>query len=183
MFDTILHRLHLTHNNRLEVFNSVTHNVSDNPNLIYAILSSHNIFEDLGTFTLTRGLREIKRAQVLKEEQAQKADGTVKSRGSEESRESSDPGAEKSRLLSEEDQPNTEGETSVEGGSPEEAEEGRASNSTTRASEKARGKMRERRSSSIDVVGVPATSVGRNGFVPTQEWVRDLFSDVILSTK
>lgn len=171
MLNTIFHRHHLTQSNRLEVFNSVIHNISDNPNLIYAILSSHKIFEDLGTFTLTRGLREIKRAQVLKEEQAQKADGTAKSGETRESRDSSDPGAEKSRLLSEEDQPSTGGETSIEGASPEDAEEGRASISIPGASEKARGKMRERRSSSIDVVGVPAASVGRNGFVPTQEWV------------
>jgi hypothetical protein len=42
-------------------------------------------------------------------------------------------------------------------------------------SEKARGKMKERRSLSLETNRSPdrvaATGVGRNGFVPTQEWV------------
>ncbi len=40
-------------------------------------------------------------------------------------------------------------------------------------SEKARGKMKERRSVSLDNIDpAAAAAVGRNGFVPTQEWVR-----------
>jgi hypothetical protein len=31
--------------------------------------------------------------------------------------------------------------------------------------------MKERRSLSVEDIGVAAASVGRNGFVPTQEWV------------
>ena len=39
-------------------------------------------------------------------------------------------------------------------------------------SEKARGKMKEPRSASMDSLDrVAATGIGRNGFVPTQEWV------------
>lgn len=42
-------------------------------------------------------------------------------------------------------------------------------------SEKARGKMRARRSDSVDTTGslerIAAAGVGKNGFVPTQEWV------------
>lgn len=155
----------------MEAFNSVIlHNLSDNPNLVYAILSSHKTFEDLGTFTLARGLREIKRVQMLKEEQNRKVDGNPKNRGSGESRASNDPGAEKSRLLSEESEPVT-GEGPVEGENVENAEEGGASGLESRMSEKVRGKMRERRSLSVESAGVPAASVGRNGFVPTQEWV------------
>jgi hypothetical protein len=45
----------------------------------------------------------------------------------------------------------------------------------TAVSEKARGKMPERRSGSVDTDNSldrgTATAVGRNGFVPTQEWV------------
>lgn len=43
------------------------------------------------------------------------------------------------------------------------------------ASEKARGKMKERRSLSLETNSnldrIAAAGVGRNGFVPTQEWV------------
>lgn len=152
--------------------------------MIYAILSSRKSFEDLGTFTLARGLREIKRVQSLKEEQTHKTDGDSKSRGSGESRHSGDPGAEKSRLLSEEGNPVVDEETLTEGGNTENAEETRASNMTAGRSEKARGKMRERRSLSEDNTGVPAASVGRNGFVPTQEWVcRSYVFPVIFSSK
>lgn len=42
-------------------------------------------------------------------------------------------------------------------------------------SEKVRGKMKARRSMSVETTGslerIAATGVGKNGFVPTQEWV------------
>lgn len=48
------------------------------------------------------------------------------------------------------------------------------------ASEKARGKMKERRSLSLETNGsldrIAAAGVGRNGFVPTQEWVSCVFN-------
>ena len=48
-------------------------------------------------------------------------------------------------------------------------------NATSAPSEKARGKMRAGRSMSDDMTGslerLAASGVGRNGFVPTQEWV------------
>lgn len=54
-------------------------------------------------------------------------------------------------------------------------EQVRLSGFPTAVSEKARGKMRERRSESLDTDNsldrVTAASVGRSGFVPTQEWV------------
>jgi hypothetical protein len=48
-----------------------------------------------------------------------------------------------------------------------------SSSTTTPASEKARGKMKARRSLSSDTIGdrMAAAGVGRNGFLPTQEWV------------
>lgn len=149
---------------RLEIFNSVIlHSFSENPNLIYAILSSHKSFEDLGTFTLLRGLCEIKHARLVKEEQARKSEGSL------EPRDSGD--VEKARLLSEgivneEDESAGQVEASVGGGNTNVAE-----GSTSPKSEKARGKMKERHSFSAEDVGVAAASVGRNGFVPTEEWV------------
>ncbi|KAJ6623397.1 high-temperature-induced dauer-formation protein-domain-containing protein [Mycena sp. CBHHK59/15] len=175
----------------LEIFNSVIlHNLSANPNLIYGILSAHKIFEDLGTFTLSRGLREIKRVQLAKEEQARKAD--IKGKGPRDPGEDEQPHEEKANLL------RSESETALGSDLPEDQDSslhqshgdpeismvlptsptsetvpisGAVSSS---ASEKARGKMRARRSHSLDTSSldrVAAAGVGRNGFVPTQEWV------------
>ncbi|RDB24171.1 Protein HID1 [Hypsizygus marmoreus] len=185
----------------LEIFNSVVlHHLSDNPNLIYGILTAHKAFEDLGTFTLARGLREIKRVQVAKEEQQRKAEGNPsKGKGPRTSGEDDDPGAEKARLLESEGGTPLRTAESAENllGGPPHAEgderKDRENDVVTRAfmsptsespvggsfsmgaSEKARGKMKERRSLSLDTNGsldrIAAAGVGRNGFVPTQEWV------------
>lgn len=46
----------------LETFNSVLyHQLSENPNLVYAILQKHQDFQTLATFTLMSGLRDIQR--------------------------------------------------------------------------------------------------------------------------
>ncbi|KIR77362.1 hypothetical protein I305_01333 [Cryptococcus gattii E566] len=51
----------------LETFNSVLyHQLNANPNLVYAILRSHNDFQTLATFTLMSGLRDIKRRKFLR---------------------------------------------------------------------------------------------------------------------
>ncbi|KAG6909456.1 hypothetical protein DXG01_000441 [Tephrocybe rancida] len=181
----------------LEAFNSVIlHHLTDNANLIYGILSSHKVFEDLGTFTLARGLREIKRVQQAKEEQARKAEGNLKGKAPSGPDENADPGAEKARLLENEGGAGFPAIQSAENlpGTPRLSEEqGDGSEVVTQSfmspgsetptrgsfaaalSEKARGKMRERRPPSLDVDvtidRVAAAGIGRNGFVPTQEWV------------
>ncbi|KAF8631409.1 hypothetical protein AX17_005087 [Amanita inopinata Kibby_2008] len=178
----------------LEVFNSVIHHhPSENPNLLYGIISSHRIFEDLGTFTLARGLREIRRVQLTKEEQARRLENHSKDRSS---IDSLDAGREKARLLeneaiasattapiqsgtssprhpeAHEDHPEQEGSRA----SPVATSNSPADVTIEEAiSEKARGKMKERRSTSVDMSSTPerlvAAGIGRNGFVPTQEWV------------
>ena len=177
----------------MEVFSSIIiYHPSENPNVTYAILQSRNFFEDLGTFTLAGGLREVKRAQMAKEERAQQL-ANPKGKTPVHDIEMGDPGAEKARLLESEgahlrksqDQEydsggitgnSLEGEDTVilnrsltsptsESGFP---------GSDSPISEKARGKMRERRSLSVDNVNVLERAplhIGRNGFVPTQEWV------------
>jgi hypothetical protein len=51
----------------LETFNSVLyHQLNQNPNLVYAVLRSHQDFQSLATFTLISGLREIKRRKALR---------------------------------------------------------------------------------------------------------------------
>jgi len=169
----------------LELFNDVIlRNLSANPNVVYAMLSAHKTFEDLGTFTLSRGLREIRRVQLAKEEQARKAD--AKGKGPRVAEDDPEPHDEKEKLL------RNERESAAGVGESNEPQEdsprpsqGQASeisvdppmsptSETPPASEKARGKMKARRSQSLDNGGldrVAAAGVGRNGFVPTQEWV------------
>ncbi|OJA17561.1 hypothetical protein AZE42_09097 [Rhizopogon vesiculosus] len=183
----------------LEVFNSVIfHHLSDNPNLLYAIITAHKTFEELGTFTLSHGLREIQRVQQIKDEQARQAerdrkDGPPSERASAESAHQ-----EKARLLRNESDPafvvardieslSLSGEEHEDGlGGQEHTEtrpltsppsENTPTTSTTplaSISETARGKMKARRSMSSDIGGgdrIAAAGVGRNGFLPTQEWV------------
>ncbi|KAF8841173.1 hypothetical protein BDN67DRAFT_928885 [Paxillus ammoniavirescens] len=180
----------------LEVFNSVIfHHLSDNPNLLYAIITAHATFQELGTFTLAHGLREIKRIELAKEEQARQSERDRKGRGSrEDDLEAGDPHAEKARLLRNDSDaalatdreaesshdPNNasmQDENSGEGPVVARPVTSPSSESTpsTSTSEKARGKMRERRSLSLEINSSvernASVGIGRNGFVPTQEWV------------
>ena len=186
----------------LEAFNGVLlHNLAENPNLVYSVVRAHKQFEDLGTFTLGRGLREIRRVRQAKEERArQQASGGAddgKNRAPRDEEEG-DPAAEKARLLSREISLDLPRETESTDRLPE-AAAARDEEPTTRPlmsptsaetpgistppsgqdaamSEKARGKMRAAgRSLSGDMTGslerLASAGVGRNGFVPTQEWV------------
>lgn len=159
----------------------------------------------MGTFTLARGLREVRRIQLAKEEQAKRQAGNGKGKNSEVS---SAPEHEKARLLSSESrdalglqtEPDLEarlprdvprppvrtGSTPDQrSGSPEESTipQPLMSPTTTESpmgalskSEKAKGKMPDRtRSESLELSDgldrIAATGIGRNGFVPTQDWV------------
>ncbi|KAF5324653.1 hypothetical protein D9611_004387 [Ephemerocybe angulata] len=180
----------------LEVFNSVIHNhMNENPTLILDILTSHKIFEDLAKFTLASGLREIRRVQQAKEELANRGSPNNDSKGKRPMNEPepADASAEKAKLLQNEswNRASSLEEAAHSSGSPtigmEDESVYRALMSpsgemSSPVSEKARGKMRERsrRSSDVDGLGLLgrngsleglAASVGRNGFVATQEWV------------
>lgn len=186
--------LSLTSFSRLEVFNSVIlHNLADNPNLIYGILRAHKTFEDLGTFTLARGLREIRRIQLAKEEQARKGDTKGKGRASGDLESGAEPSTEKARLLESEassrresSEVNPDSQTSPrdspQRGPSIDDEAPRSLVSPTTGSmaedtpsEKARGKMRERSSITLEMTSslerIAQAGIGRNRFVPTQEWV------------
>lgn len=166
------------------MFNLVIfHQLSDNPNLLYGILTAHKTFQELGTFTLTRALREIKRVELAREEQAAQSERNRKGLGhQEEDLEMGDPYAEKVRLLQQPDvtrdreaesshDPNVEGEEGPTVSRPI-VPQNSESVPGTPTSEKARGKMRERRSPSLDEdSSAESAGIGRNGFVPTQEWV------------
>lgn len=171
----------------MEAFSSVIlHNLSDNPNLIYGILTAHKTFEDLGTFTLSRGLREIKRVQLAKEELARKTEGKSRDKSlTDETDEQEEPSDEKARLLESEQGGENDLATLEEGTrQPDNLDGTRNANLPMSeelpsvaepTSEKARGKRRAQRSMSMDATGslerIAAAGVGKNGFVPTQEWV------------
>lgn len=157
------------------------------------MLRAHKTFEDLGTFTLAHGLREIRRVQLVKEEQARKGSTKGKGRALEDLESGEEPSVEKARLL--------ESEASSRRGSSEanldpslssrdspqrelslDDEAPRPLISPTAGpipedalSEKARGKMRERSSMSVEMTRslerIALAGIGRNRFVPTQEWV------------
>lgn len=44
--------------------------ITENPNLVYAVLRSHQDFQTLATFTLMSGLRDIQRRKALRAERA-----------------------------------------------------------------------------------------------------------------
>ncbi|WRT66068.1 uncharacterized protein IL334_003020 [Kwoniella shivajii] len=57
----------------LETFNSILYfQLNENPNLVYAILRSHQDFQTLATFTLVSGLRDIQRRKALRSAAAEK---------------------------------------------------------------------------------------------------------------
>ncbi|THU95339.1 hypothetical protein K435DRAFT_755788 [Dendrothele bispora CBS 962.96] len=172
----------------LEVLNSVIfYHLSDNPNLIHGILSSHKTFEQLGTFTLSRGLRELRRVQLAKEEQARRRDSDDRKVGRRPSNDSQAPREEKKKLLSSEDNQDEEStapeenrgrrsivdSVSEEMVSPDENAAQEIGTEQSGPSEKVKGKMKERRSSSMShsLERIAAQGIGRNGFIPTQEWV------------
>jgi hypothetical protein len=154
--------------------------------LIYGVLSSHKKFEDLGTFTLAKGLREVKQVQLVREEQVRRLDLHDEASG-----DAPTASREKARL-SENDDVATRPEVGTPQSGAREDHEGVTPRSTTPSTpgatsqhssehsltEKARGKMKERRSSSLDMSPdlerLAAAGIGRNGFVPTQEWVSNV---------
>ncbi|KAJ1311517.1 hypothetical protein OPQ81_010003 [Rhizoctonia solani] len=156
----------------LEVFNNIiTHHLQDNPNLIYSLLRARNVIEGLSVFTLRGAVREVKR----REEAAKGLNNKGKDKlvtGTD----NPDLSKEKRDLI--------ERERAHMVPTPEELESGLAAGDDELAapismSEKARGKMREDaglgRKESIDLSAeeelAAAVALGKNGFVPTQEWV------------
>lgn len=121
----------------------------------------------MGTFTLARGLREIRRVQTSQEDSILETEGDDEEAIPEKTKvfDIESGGELRTDYAENETIPDivhTESSTSPEADKSE-------------VSEKVRGKMRARRSSSISLSGslerVAAAGVGKNGFIPTQEWV------------
>ncbi|KAG8763476.1 hypothetical protein FRC11_003165 [Ceratobasidium sp. 423] len=156
----------------LEVFNNViTHHLQDNPNLIYALLRARNVIEGLSVFTLRGAVREVRRREEAAKGLSNKGKGKLV------------PGTDNPDL-SKEKRDLIERERAQLVPTPEELESGLAGGNDELAppiamSEKARGKLREDaglgRTDSIDLSAeeelAAAVALGKNGFVPTQEWI------------
>ncbi|KAG8742998.1 hypothetical protein FRC10_000568 [Ceratobasidium sp. 414] len=154
----------------LEVFNNViTRHLQENPNLIYALLRTRTVIEGLAVFTLRGGVREVRR----REEAAKGRDkGKGKLAGGV-GRDSPDLSKEKRDLM--------QRERGTDVPTSEDLESGLAGDDVpvpgAHMSEKARGKMREdaKQEDSWDLTAeeevAAAVALGKNGFVPTQEWV------------
>ena len=177
---------------RLEALNGILfHQLGANPNVVYAILRSHKVFEEMGTFTLVKGLQEIRRIQGLKDERAQQLADARKEKDSvvpTAAAELDAEGMKKGSLLQNAEDAVEAAPTPGRGSSENAPETVRPDSRdsfsppmspVTREprimSEKARGKMRER-SVSVDILDpelerLAAAGIGKNGFVPTQEWV------------
>ncbi|KAM6500834.1 High-temperature-induced dauer-formation domain containing protein [Amanita muscaria] len=166
----------------LEVFNSVIfHHPSNNSNLLCCILSSSKVFEDLGTFTLSKGLGEISRVQDPATRLESHA--TISGDRSGEKGFSIEEGigstATPTRQIDVTLPPQFETHDDQEGTVPRIATSSvgmdSESNLPSATSGKAKGKMKERRSSSLDVNSISerlaGAGISRNGFTPTQEWV------------
>jgi hypothetical protein len=178
------------------VFNAVLlRNLSENPNLVYNLVRAHQSFEDLGTFTLARGLREIRRKQLLKEERPR--DSSDKNRSPESQSDTERRGREKARLLRSESSIDVLDDIEAQRQSASEDRMGRPLTSPTLVtasasddpltmpSEKTRGKMRARAESedlTSSLERLAASGIGRNGFIPTQEWVRMLIGALLCHT-
>ncbi|KAL7421522.1 hypothetical protein Q5752_003291 [Cryptotrichosporon argae] len=188
----------------LETFNSVLYHqlngeqialarlMAENPNLVYAILRSHQDFQTLATFTLLSGLRDIQRRKARASER-----DTATPRGLVRSDSELAMLAEKAALLGRDDdddeRPMSPRASAVPTpGSPgadvstqplttpgDDAVDPIASPASPTAglSEKARGKMRavepapEADETDDELMRLAAAGVGPNGYVPTQEWV------------
>lgn len=182
---------------RLETFNSILyHQLNDNPNLVYAILRSHQDFQTLATFTLVSGLRDIQRRKALRAAAAEAASKPAESPGLKRTNSELDMLAEKAALLGreidgEDTRPSTPGPTQVipaltlgEGDDPLHPNSNvqvplqsppvtSTAEGMTGMSEKARGKMRATESTtSLPLNGDSPAAIAGEADVPDEELMK-----------
>jgi hypothetical protein len=158
------------------------HGPSDNPHLLYEMLCAHRSFEMLPTFTLSRAIHAILRTHSMQEHKLlpTAVDAKGKARISFEGEvhddqskrmrpPSSGLGSHLGRMHIPDDLPRTDELTRVPGNASGEYDSGNSNPS----SEKTRGKSRELLSESFiaDDEAIKAAGLGRNGFLPTEDWV------------
>jgi hypothetical protein len=170
---------------RLEAFNSIiSHTLTDNVNLIYGVLRAHKVFENLANFTLLGALREIKRIKAQKANSSSKDIQGPTNASLEKAQQLEHEGIETSShhasrsgsiSMSSTNDPMlpplpADGVMTPPTGEDPGPDFGRGQ----QLSEKAKGKRPQRTDSmslSTSLEQLAQAGVGRNGFVPTQEWV------------
>lgn len=140
---------------RVEAFNNVIHyQLSDNPQLIYALIRSHRRFESLANFTLKSAVEEIRRVR------AERRSSTLPLAATTTEAETDNTKPELKHTLSSLSLLSIGEEKSTDEADP------------VRLSEKARGKMRERDPSMDEDQagdpGAPGPYRSRSGFTPTE---------------
>ncbi|RUS19921.1 high-temperature-induced dauer-formation protein-domain-containing protein [Endogone sp. FLAS-F59071] len=211
----------------LEAFDYVIqYQYADNAHFIYAIVRAHTKFEDLRDFSLAKGLAEIERVRLAKEEKRRLALLAAEQQKIQAAEDVAEDGAVKSLLSHAETNDEGEPVEPLDGkttlahveeqgeqqagplspdvpGSPMSLEPSRSIEELGPLSEKARGKLPENTpvrpfsSSSSSITGatdrrrstsslVPphqgVVTVGKNGFVPTEDWVSTWLPKLPLAT-
>ncbi|GAA95284.1 uncharacterized protein L969DRAFT_92457 [Mixia osmundae IAM 14324] len=163
----------------LEAFNNVIHyQLSDNSNLVYAILRGHRRFEDLGNFTLDWAVDEIQRSKTAKSKGSSESEPLSRSASARTSSNGS-LGASQTSLISPLLAPVDEEKAALaarEAASPVSHTEApappspsyppRAATAQMPMSEKALGKQRERTESQRG-----QQYVSKTGFIPSDAWI------------
>jgi hypothetical protein len=148
---TVSYALH-----RVEAFNNVIHyQLSDNPQLIYALIRSHRRFESLANFTLKSAVEEIRRVRAERRSSSLPPAATTEAETDNTKPELKHTLSSLSLLSIGEEKSTVEDEADP-----------------VRLSEKARGKMRERDPSMDEDQagdpGAPGPYRSRSGFTPTE---------------
>ncbi|KAF8587219.1 hypothetical protein K439DRAFT_1614510 [Ramaria rubella] len=170
----------------LEFFTHIIHHqFSDNPNLIYAILRTHERLQVLATFTLSSALAEIARAKAAKEEHLRRTGAVTpdqKRSQTPDQSASQSPEDEGNDLTAREEKDRVRDREETLAATTVGPEQPVASQSPPPGalSEKARGKLRARSPSvgsltSPGLVGNASSILGyesASGFVATEEWVQ-----------
>ena len=139
----------------MEAFNSIIHyQLSDNPQIVYAIIRAHRRFETLANFTLKTAVEDIRRVRSERRQNSLPNTSNADSESNGNTNGELKPTLSALSLLSLGEEKSTDEADPV------------------RMSEKARGKMRERASSfdetEIGDPGAPGAYRSRSGFTPTE---------------
>ncbi|KAI9321708.1 high-temperature-induced dauer-formation protein-domain-containing protein [Dichotomocladium elegans] len=157
----------------MESFNNIIqYQYSDNPNIVYAIVRSSNKFEKLRDFNLESAIAELDRIRQLKEEkQRQNAAASALPAPT-----SSHPPVESKQQQQEDAQPNAEDAAAPATESLSDKARGKRPEGSSSAAELSSvGPQRQMSTTSVSSMSTIATVLpgAKNGFLPTDSWVRE----------
>jgi hypothetical protein len=172
----------LTNNSwlRLEAINSVvTRHLCESPHLVYGLLAAHRQIDTLTNFTLASGLQEIRHQQRKLELQQKPADSSSTNKGkSRDINTLTEPsGLDQKVSLRDDlhhslDSLHDELQSEIGANTASPTTHLASTLGSIHSSEKQLGKMRQGRSQSMDGLSGLLATVGKNGFMPSEEWVR-----------